>query len=246
MPRRRFSNTTYLIVSLVIVNIIIYFLLPIQPRFFHQKPKESSPTEARPTKTIFETPEPEVTNSDVIENVPFLEAPDNSKEFYAELDELQAWPPKKSRSISDYVPINIRTAIVEPTAFTEPPNLDRLLWIFVFTYPGSFANRRAIRETWGNLTIFNNTIFEKLHSKVDPELVKAMKKYQDVKITFLVGSPKNLTVQNYLLMESNEFGDILQEDFVDTYENQTVKTVFMLKHIKHNFNVRNSKFLAYF
>jgi len=38
-------------------------------------------------------------------------------------------------------------------------------------------------------------------------------------------------IQSGLEQESQMFGDILQENFVDTYNNLTLKTMFMLKFL---------------
>jgi hypothetical protein len=61
---------------------------------------------------------------------------------------------------------------------------------------------------------------------------------------FLLGKPEttpdydgfnsNLEIQNRILNESLEFGDIIQEDFVDSYNNLTLKSVFLLKWVTNN------------
>jgi len=42
---------------------------------------------------------------------------------------------------------------------------------------------------------------------------------------FIIGKSLNETVNELIVEESNNFGDIVQEDFVDSWRNLTVKTV---------------------
>lgn len=50
-------------------------------------------------------------------------------------------------------------------------------------------------------------------------------------VIFLLGNAQNSSEQIELEKESAKFGDILQEDFVDTYENLTLKSMHMLKFV---------------
>lgn len=51
-------------------------------------------------------------------------------------------------------------------------------------------------------------------------------------VIFLVGRPQSNGAQQQLVVEeSNAFGDVLQEDFVDTYNNLTLKSLMLLKWI---------------
>jgi beta-1,3-galactosyltransferase 1 len=43
-------------------------------------------------------------------------------------------------------------------------------------------------------------------------------------------------LQKHVEEESNEFSDIIIEDFVDTYNNLTIKTLMLLKWVKNNCN----------
>lgn len=54
-------------------------------------------------------------------------------------------------------------------------------------------------------------------------------------VIFLVGRPKLNDTQQLLVEESTAFGDLIQEDFIDTYNNLTLKSLMLLKWIS-NFN----------
>ena len=71
-----------------------------------------------------------------------------------------------------------------------------------------FQLRQAIRQSWASET------------KILPATV-----------VFLLGDPRNSTQQAELEEESKTFGDILQENFVDAYNNLTLKSMFMLKFV---------------
>ncbi|XP_019613482.1 PREDICTED: beta-1,3-galactosyltransferase 5-like, partial [Branchiostoma belcheri] len=85
---------------------------------------------------------------------------------------------------------------------------DVFLLIMVISAPGDADLRHAIRKTWGQETI-------------DPDIV--------MKTVFTVGIPNNASVQKNLEHENTLNQDIIQEDFVDSYRNLTLKTVMCLK-----------------
>ncbi|KAH7951636.1 hypothetical protein HPB52_010944 [Rhipicephalus sanguineus] len=78
--------------------------------------------------------------------------------------------------------------------------------------PQNVEARSAIRRTWAN----------------------DAKKYSGNKVLFLFGKPSNARLQSALEFESQQYGDIVQEDFVDAYRNLTLKTVMMLRWASHN------------
>ncbi|XP_037773884.1 beta-1,3-galactosyltransferase 5-like, partial [Penaeus monodon] len=51
----------------------------------------------------------------------------------------------------------------------------------------------------------------------------------DAKLVFLLGNPRDSRIQTQVVEESRTYGDILQEDFVDSYMNLTIKSVMGLK-----------------
>ena len=72
--------------------------------------------------------------------------------------------------------------------------------------------RSAIRQTWANIS----------------ELPR------NVKVVFILGQADNATQQFKIQEESNKYGDIVQESFVDTYQNLTIKSLMLLKWFEQN------------
>lgn len=52
-----------------------------------------------------------------------------------------------------------------------------------------------------------------------------------VKVAFLVGQTLNNETQQRIVAESDMYGDIIQESFIDSYNNLTLKTIMMLKWV---------------
>jgi len=126
---------------------------------------------------------------------------------------VQGWEPGKARNITSYLRPNDATVLIEP----QDPNDN--FWcqhtkiiIFQHTRPGSFSNRRDNRRTWINF-IQDNEIF---------------------KVFYVVGraSGENaLKTEAKILEESKIYHDILQLDFIDHANNNTLKTLLTLKYI---------------
>ena len=76
----------------------------------------------------------------------------------------------------------------------------------------NFEARYSIRQSWAQDT---NTL-------------------KNVKVVFLVGQQVNNTHQELLKNEHEEYGDIIQESFIDTYANLTVKSLMLLKWFSQN------------
>lgn len=55
-----------------------------------------------------------------------------------------------------------------------------------------------------------------------------------VQTVFIVGQTTNNETQNKIIEESQTHHDIIQESFLDTYNNLTLKTVMMLKWVTNN------------
>ena len=51
----------------------------------------------------------------------------------------------------------------------------------------------------------------------------------DVKVIFMLGNSINDSLQSNISKEAYLYGDILQESFVDTYANLTIKSLMLLK-----------------
>jgi len=57
---------------------------------------------------------------------------------------------------------------------------------------------------------------------------------RNVKVVFIIGKADNEKQQLKIKGESNKYGDIIQELFVDTYENLTIKSLMLLKWFEQN------------
>ncbi|XP_061169072.1 beta-1,3-galactosyltransferase brn-like [Saccostrea echinata] len=82
----------------------------------------------------------------------------------------------------------------------------------------NFLNRHVIRKTWGNIS-----------------------NYEAVKIVFLLGF--NRSVQRRVDTEALKYRDIVQEDFLDNYSNNTLKTIMGLNWVSHH--CRNAQLSFY-
>ncbi|XP_037381074.1 lactosylceramide 1,3-N-acetyl-beta-D-glucosaminyltransferase [Talpa occidentalis] len=88
-------------------------------------------------------------------------------------------------------------------------NQDVLLLLFIKTAPENHNRRAAIRKTWGN---------EKyIHSQFNAT----------IKTLFVLGIPSHLQkreeLQRKLLWEDQKYEDIIQQDFIDSFYNLTLK-----------------------
>ena len=90
------------------------------------------------------------------------------------------------------------------------------LLIIILTVHSNTLERNAIRETWLNYSENNSA---------------------NVRYAFLLGEIQNTTLQESLSKESEQFGDIIQEDFVDVYSNLTYKTLMGFKWAVSNCGV---------
>lgn len=82
--------------------------------------------------------------------------------------------------------------------------------IYVHTGSANFLKRKMLRGTW-----LQNDLLANRPSRV----------------IFFVGKPYSTTIQNQLYAESNNYGDIVQEDYKDTYRNLTYKGMSAWKWI---------------
>lgn len=98
-----------------------------------------------------------------------------------------------------------------------PNGRNKTLIALVTSGSGNFERRMAIRKTWAN-----NELFPGLET------------------VFIIGKSVNDTVNAKLINESKMYGDIVQEDYMDTYWNLTIKTVAAMKWARTYTN--NTKF----
>ncbi|XP_068599910.1 lactosylceramide 1,3-N-acetyl-beta-D-glucosaminyltransferase A [Brachionichthys hirsutus] len=102
-----------------------------------------------------------------------------------------------------------------------------LLLLFVKSSPENFDRRQAIRDTWGN----ESFVWSELGTSV--------------KIVFALGVHPHVGqragVQRALLQEDHAYKDLIQQNFVDTFHNLTVKLVLQFQW-SHTF-CRQASFL---
>lgn len=92
--------------------------------------------------------------------------------------------------------------------------LDVVVLFFSPTAPYHFSRRQAIRATYGNSS----------------QWISSGRKGAMLTV-FLLGATSNSTLQREIDSEATRYGDIVQEDFVDSYQNLTRKTVMGLKWV---------------
>ena len=118
------------------------------------------------------------------------------------------WNINSTRDLAIYVePENSTSIIPNPELCILNSNEDSqkpLLLIVICSGMSNFKARQAIRETWMSITKPNNT------NETLPFVVRTV---------FLLGLTVNDTGQNEVFSESNAYGDIIQEGFIDAYLN---------------------------
>jgi beta-1,3-galactosyltransferase 1 len=102
--------------------------------------------------------------------------------------------------------------ILKPTKVCGQ-NEDIFLLSYIHTAPDHHKQRMAIRQSWGNPRNFDNEIA--------------------FRIVFLMGKPTDKTVQEAVQLESDMYGDIVQENFIDSYRNLTYKAIMGLRWISN-------------
>ncbi|KAH8308718.1 beta-1,3-galactosyltransferase 1 [Drosophila kikkawai] len=174
---------------------------------------------------------------------------------------LPDWTLETSRSVSDYLDPGQETATIVPRDLCRNKTF---LVIAVCTGLGNFVQRQTIRETWGNTTEFNYPAFAKLHGHLKgrylPLLPERLKLYAEylhgmgdtltatVRVVFVIGRSRDeALVGNETLTrihsEAEQYNDIIQGNFVDSYNNLTLKSVMALKHISRSCSNTSAFFL---
>lgn len=80
--------------------------------------------------------------------------------------------------------------------------------IYVHTSPKNYKRRLSIRETWARRSMF-----------------------RDIRLVFMMGKTEDKSINETIQLESNIYGDIVQEDFVDSYKNLTYKGIMAMRWI---------------
>lgn len=102
----------------------------------------------------------------------------------------------------------------------ERTESDVLLLLFVKSSPENFERRQDIRDTWGN----ESFVWSELRERV--------------RVMFALGvhpdPQRRSSVQNILQQEDSTYGDLIQQDFLDTFHNLTTKLIMQF-HWGHMF-----------
>lgn len=119
------------------------------------------------------------------------------------------WPANQSRAARDLISPLAVTSLLSPAAVcnSSAPATAPYLLVIVCSALTNFEARYTIRQSWAQDTDTLN----------------------NVKVVFLVGQQVNSTHQEQLRSEAEQYGDIVQEAFIDTYANLTVKSLMLLK-----------------
>ncbi|KAH8331236.1 hypothetical protein KR067_013085, partial [Drosophila pandora] len=170
------------------------------------------------------------------------------------------WTPFSSFNLSDYIQKFEESSLLVPSGLCEKHSL---VTIFVTSPVNGFRQRQRIRKSWGNSSNFNYPAFFKMHGHLKGFYYPPSKnrivlygKYlsgkdetlrASVRVVFIVGRHQRTTRNNRatitkLRKESDLYNDVIQEDFVDNFQNLTLKSVMALKH----FNKKCFDTSAYF
>jgi len=128
------------------------------------------------------------------------------------------------KKLKDSPIINLTANFASPHAFKyviKSPNIcgkDRVfILVYIHTAPDHYKRRTVIRQTWGNMGQYD----------VPMRLVFVMG------VATISADLNNTKEQKALYFESEQYGDLVQEDFLDSYHNLTHKGVAALKWISN-------------
>lgn len=117
----------------------------------------------------------------------------------------------EQRYLPHYIlPANV-TNLLNPKNICQPVGSAKFLTLVIIVCSSipNTESRKAIRQTWGKYAAHR----------------------AGVRIYFLVGSTLNKTLDANIERENQKYGDIIQENFLDTYNNLTIKSTMMLKWV---------------
>jgi beta-1,3-galactosyltransferase 1 len=111
----------------------------------------------------------------------------------------------------------INDYIINPHNFTYTFNPGKIvcnsenvnILIYIHSSPKNFRNRKFVRETWSSKILFPN-----------------------IRTVFMMGLTHDSLVNDLLKHEFDEYHDIVQENFLDTHRNLTLKALMAFKWIK--------------
>ncbi|XP_075988139.1 uncharacterized protein LOC142984436 [Anticarsia gemmatalis] len=150
---------------------------------------------------------------DKTENVPEKRFEDDDNSMLPEFDMNQELGDQTEIPNYDYYDSNVMK--IPPKGYEDNPDLEKVLNLL-----------RKDKNLKENLPKIKE---EDEVGNIDPEY----------KVVFLLGLPGNdndSAIQNKILEESERYGDVIQEGFIDSYNNLTLKSIMMLKWITNNCN----------
>lgn len=98
--------------------------------------------------------------------------------------------------------------VINPTTLCGASNPDFI--VYVHSAPKNHKKRQMVRQTWG---------------------AKSVCKKYNMRVVFIMGLVKDKQVMNTVQLESNTYGDLVMEDFDDSYRNLTYKAIAGLKWV---------------
>ena len=108
-------------------------------------------------------------------------------------------------TLHDHLPPDVKF-LQNNESFCQQRKVDILFYII--SAPHHVVERQQVRETWANTQAFNN---------------------QTYSAVFFIGRTESLDVQSRIKQEFLTYGDVIQLDMVDTYENLTLKGIGAVK-----------------
>ena len=129
------------------------------------------------------------------------------------------WPATQSRNSNVLSRPEENTTLLAPSTICNPNivsssnatnyDQDLVILVIIFSAVSNFQERQAIRDSWASDT----------------------DSLPNIKVIFLLGTISNLdnNLQTNVTRESDMYHDILQENFIDSYANLTVKSLMLLK-----------------
>ena len=123
------------------------------------------------------------------------------------LDQITKWRTGSAVTIKEAANGTQFRMILEPKDTCEG---HVFLLVYIHTSPEHVERRDIIRRSWGNVSLYLDG---------------------SVRRVFVLGQTANTTLRQQLDLEFRLHEDLLQEDFIDSYFNMTVKAVISLKWI---------------
>ena len=224
LPRRSSLSRYLLVISIVALGGYFWLLTTAQQPFVSSALDEIVPSDQSPNTKAVEsilTAKPKLTHHH--SNLSLEEFRDNMTlggvNMSGLIDLIKNANDSKGQGLEMHS-LQEHTHVVNPHPFVYTINTphicdksDIFLIIYIHTAPSHYKRRMVIRETWGNPKFYSD-----LH----------------VRLVFVMGQGVNETSsgsQDGLMFESEQYHDIVQENFQDSYRNLTYKGIAALKWI---------------